>query len=519
MTCARVIACLAVLALFGGLIYTQEAAKDKAGKEPGQKAAPGKKPATHKVEKQPFKVERTVKGILTAEQAAEISYRPLPSLQSGPSHASQTIRTVVAHGTRVKKGDVLVAFDTTKLDEALDDLAKEKKVLEAGLKVAEEELPLYEKSAPTELAAAESAKKRADEELKYFLEVGRAESVKSADMTLKSAKFFMEYAIEELRQLEKMYKANDLTEETEKIILRRQQNTVERATFSYKQAVLNHDYTLKFTLPNKATLLKEAQIKQEQLLDKARKTHAPLAAQKRASLVKLRHDQEKNALRLERLHADRAALTVRSPIDGVVYHGKFHQGNWTLSDVLASKLIPRGIVAPDEVFLTVVNPRPVVVHLTIDEKDVHLLKPGTKGTAKLLVSPDRKVPARVSKLAAVPTAPGKYAAVVALDLGPDDAQLMPGMACAVKFVPYSRKDALAVPSRAVHEEDDRYVVYVAQKGGKPQAREVTPGRTDGDNTEILSGLREGEEILLERPGAKGSKMGPGSAPESKEGGQ
>jgi multidrug efflux pump subunit AcrA (membrane-fusion protein) len=76
-----------------------------------------------------------------------------------------------------------------------------------------------------------------------------------------------------------------------------------------------------------------------------------------------------------------------------------------------------------------------------------------------------------------------------------------------------------VPSRAVHEEDDRYVVYVTQKGGKPLAREVRPGRTDGDNTEILSGLREGEEILLERPGAKGSKKGQGSGPESEEGGE
>jgi len=31
---------------------------------------------------------------------------------------------------------------------------------------------------------------------------------------------------------------------------------------------------------------------------------------------------------------------------------------------------------------------------------------------------------------------------------------------------------------------------------------VTTGQVDGDNTEILSGLREGEEILLERPGEK-----------------
>ena len=80
--------------------------------------------------------------------------------------------------------------------------------------------------------------------------------------------------------------------------------------------------------------------------------------------------------------------------------------------------------------------------------------------------------------------------------------LVPGMACSVHFVPYSRKEALVVPARAVHDEDDKYVVYLPSRGGKEEKREVTPGRSDGQHTEILAGLREGEEILVERPGPK-----------------
>jgi HlyD family secretion protein len=515
MTCARVVACLVALALCAGVMFTQEPGKEKGkgGKVPGKKAAADAKPAAHKVEKQPFKIERTFKGALAAEQAAEISYRPLPSLQSAPSQGPLTIRTVVGHGARVKKGDVLLALDSTKLDEALEDIEKEKKVLEANIKLAEEELPLFEKSVPTELAAAEFAKKRADQELTYFLEVGRAQTEKNVNFMVKMAKFFVEYAEEELRQLEKMYKANDLTEETEKIVLRRQQNFVEMERFFYQRALLDRDYLMKYTLPNREKLLKEAQIKQGQQLEKARKTLGPTADQKREALAKMRHDQGKTVRRLERLHKDHAALTLRSPSDGLVYHGKFEKGRWALSDALESKLVPRGTVSPDEVLLTVVNPRPVVVHLTIDEKDVHLLKQGAVGTAKVLFSPDRKLPARVIKLATVPTTPGKYDAVVALDLGPKDDPLMPGMACSVKFVPYSKKDALVVPAKAVHEEDDRYVVHVARKNGKPETREVTPGKTEDGQTEILSGLREGEEIFVERPGPKASKKAEGPAEE------
>jgi multidrug efflux pump subunit AcrA (membrane-fusion protein) len=276
--------------------------------------------------------------------------------------------------------------------------------------------------------------------------------------------------------------------------------------------VIDRDYIMKYSLPAKEKSLKEAQVKQGHLLAKARKTLGPAAAQKREALAKMRHDQGKAVRRLERLRKDRAGLTLRSPVDGVVYHGKFEKGRWTLSDALEGKLVPRGTVSPDEVLMTVVSPRPVVVHLAIDEKDVHLFKPGARGTARALFNPERKLPARVVRVGPVPSAPGKYDAVVALDLGPKDEALMPGMAVSVKFMPYSKKDALLVPAKAVHEEDDRYVVHVAKKNGKPETREVTPGKTEDGQTEILSGLREGEEILVERPGPKALKKVEGPEP-------
>ncbi len=501
MTCCKVVACFAVLVLLGGVVFTQEKPTDKPAKDKDKADRPAAevKPTTHKVEKKPFKIELTVKGILEAAEAAEISYRPQPMVQPPPSQGPLVIRKIAPHGAPVKKGEMLAAFDTRKIDEVIDDLEVEKKVLESSLKVAEEEAPLYQKSVPVDLAVAETAKKRADEDLKYFLEVGRAQSEKEVNNFVKMAKFYLEYSQEELRQLEKMYKANDLTEDTEKIILKRQRYFVEMAQFMVQTALLERDYTLKLSLPNKDKALKEAQVRQALNLEKAQKTLEPMARQKHESLVKLRFDRDKNLARLEKIHKDRAALILTSPIDGIVYHGKFHKGQWTGHD---GKLVVHGSVSADEVFLTVVKPRPVFVHLTIEEKDVHLVKPGLEGKAKVLFRPDRKLPAKVTTLAPVPAAPGKFDAQVALQLAAGDAGLMPGMACSVKFVPYAKKEAIAVPTSSIHEEDEKSFVYVLGKNGKQQQREVTTGQSDGDNTEILSGLREGEEILLERPGEK-----------------
>src|SRR5262249_22565652 len=153
--------------------------------------------------KKPFTIELTVKGILDAEETAEISYRPQPMVPPPPTQGPLTIRKIVERGARVKKGDVLVAFDSSTFDQVIKDLETEKKVLASAVKVAEEEVPLFQKSVPVDLAAAETARMRADEDLKYFLEVGRPQAEKEVHFYTKSAKYLLEYAEEELRQVEK----------------------------------------------------------------------------------------------------------------------------------------------------------------------------------------------------------------------------------------------------------------------------------------------------------------------------
>jgi multidrug efflux pump subunit AcrA (membrane-fusion protein) len=535
MTSAKITASLATLALFATLAFTwgagggkQDQTDKKADKQdqpdkkadkqdqPDKKAdkqagAAEAKPATFKVEKKPFRIELTVKGMLAGEHSEEISYRPLPSMQPTVNQEPQTIRTIVDHGAHVKKGDVLVSFDTTKIDEAIADLEREIKFNRANIKLAEDEMPTAEKSVPIELASADTAKKRADEELKYFLDIDRGQMEKQAEFYVKSMMYYKEYSEEELRQLEKMYKANDLTEETEKIILRRSKHRVEMANFWYQSALIERDYILKHYLPNREQTLRETQAKQELTLAKAQQTLAPALAQKQAALEKMHYDRDRSADRLGKLVKDRAAMTIHAPIAGVVYHGKFRKGHWAgTSD--SDKLTVNSTVAPNVAFLTVVQTSPLVVYATVDEKDVHLLKTGLEGKATLVFNPNSKPAAQVTKVAPLPAAPGKFEVQLSLDLGAADAKLMPGMASSVKFVPYSKKDALAVPAKSIDEEDDESFVYVVTAAGKHEKRQVTTGRTNGEQTEILSGLREGEEILLERPDSKKPATEKGTVP-------
>src|SRR5205807_209113 len=103
------------------------------------------------------------------------------------------------------------------------------------------------------------------------------------------------------------------------------------------------------------------------------------------------------------------------------------------------KLQRGGMLQPEEVFLTIVKPRPMFVRATVEEKELQDLRAGQAGKVVPASNPDRKLAAKVTQVSAVPLAAGNFEARVTLDAGPEEAALMPGMACTVKVTPYQKE--------------------------------------------------------------------------------
>jgi multidrug efflux pump subunit AcrA (membrane-fusion protein) len=459
------------------------------------------KPSTARVEKGLFKLEVVLTGVFEAKRMAEVAIRP--KTWTMPLVVDRAIEV----GTPVRKGDILVEFDREKIDKALQDAEVEDTLADLTLKQAQEELPSLEKSLPVDLAAAERSRTYADEDLKYFLEVDRPMSERMAHFMVKENVEWLEYSKEELRQLEKMYRSKDLTEETEEIILRRQRFQVEMYEFFLKESELRRDQTLKLELPRREQRTRENLIKQTIDLERARAILPLNVNQKRLNLAKLKHDRAKAAEKLVELRQDREAMTVHAPADGLVYYGHPERGQWPSAAAAAQKLHKWGIISPDEVFLTVVAPRPLDIRATVEEKDLAgLIQPGElRGRVTPTFDPDLNLPARLTSVLPIPRESGKFECIVTVELD-DHTPIKPGMACSVKFVPYRKDDALTVPSSGVFEDDATdgtpvHYVYLAktEKDGKYPKRPVKTGKTTGGKTEIRDGLAEGDEILTSKP--------------------
>jgi HlyD family secretion protein len=443
------------------------------------------------VHKAPLKIEVKLDGVFEAREMTPISIEP-------EDWSKFTVLEAAEHGSHVEAGQTLVSLDREDIEVAISNLEASLKLSELTIQLTQTELKMAEQELPLELAAAERAKKVADEDLRRFLEITRPLSQKSAEFSLKAAEHSLEYQQEELGQLEKMYNADDLTEETEEIILKRARNDVERAIFTLEQTRSRTQETLEVTLPRQETAMREAARRQE-LEWASKRTTLPLSPDKlRLSLEKLVSEREQATKRLAKLKKDREAMVVKAPSAGVVYYGHCRRGKWS-PDASDGKLARGSALQPHAVFMTLVKPRPLFVRTAAGEKELARVRSGVSGTATSVAFADLKLPAKVESVAGVPTADGRFDTKVAVEMGDDAAAIMPGMTCQLTLAAYNKPDAIAIPASALLSEEGKHYVYRVGEDGSHAKAEVTIGMRTDDKVEIVQGLLEGDTILVEKP--------------------
>jgi len=480
----------------------EQPAKDKEGEkkeEPKEKKADdAKKPSTHKVEKGPFKVEVSLEGVFEAKHQEEVVLYP-------EQWSTFKVLKAVEHGQRVKKGELLVTLDMEKIDREIADRRAALKLADLDVRLAEQEVALLEDLTPLDLELAARSQKYAAEDLKRYFDVEAPMQKKAADFTLKGAKDYLEYQQEEVRQLEKMYKADDLTEETEEIVLKRARNNLEEAKFAVEMSDVRHDETVKVRLPRQEQDIKEAARRLELKWDKAKKT-LPVALKKaQLTLEKTKVEKEKTEQKLDELLADREAMVIKSPIDGVVYYGKFTRGAFGGASLMSESLQPRGTLTANSVLMTVVQTRPMFVRASVPEKQLFDVRAGQKGVVKPTCDPEMNLAGIVEEVDSIPFTAGSFGVRLTVALDGQGKELTPGMKCDVQLIPYLKKDALTVPPKAVRTDEldpQKQYVNVLAKDGKTKKQPVTVGRKTSEKVEILKGLAVGDEVLLEDPEKK-----------------
>jgi multidrug efflux pump subunit AcrA (membrane-fusion protein) len=449
---------------------------------------------THTVAPVPFRLEAKLDGVFESPSLTEVRI-------DAKRWGQFTVENAIPHGTRVNKGDVLVRLETAKLDEQIRDLEIGGRIAALAHGLLEREVALLEKATPLQLELARRARRIAAEDLARYESKESQLAQAENDVMLKMSQFRRENAEEELDQLEKMYTQDDLTEETEEIVLKRARFEAELARFFGELMEDRHERVAAFELPRRLDVVQKGNLLAALDLERA-EAALPIALDKlKLDLERSTNERRKAAEQLAEYRADRAALPLVAPTDGILYYGRWQQGKWVESDQVAGRLRPGGKLEPQAVLFTIVGAGRPYVRAVLPEKE--LFKVAADATARIMPKAfaDVRLPGRVRSVSAVPVAARRFEAVI--DLAEDHPRLVAGMEAEIRVIAAHEPALLAIPKKAVFTEDlddeKKFVYVVAAAGKEPQKRTVATGRANDELVEITAGLAAGEQIFLEKP--------------------
>jgi len=206
--------------------------------------------------------------------------------------------------------------------------------------------------------------------------------------------------------------------------------------------------------------------------------------------AKLSLESAKIGLDSAELNLEKAEIV--APFDGVIVDVNITEGKEISTTALATPAI------------SLVDTTEIQMRGSIDEIDIAAVRVGQPADVTLDALPDDVVDGEVAFVSLVGTAlVGVVSYDTTITLNSPTEELRDGMTATAEVIIERRDNVLLIPNRALRGtwEDPKVLVFL---DGQQEEREVTLGLTNGINTEILSGLEEGEEVVLPASGERPS---------------
>lgn len=414
-------------------------------------------------------------------------------------------------GSRVEAGAVLMELDTTDLElnvakarlslvtaEAqltklkADPMAAEVAAAQASLESARENLVKVQ-AGPTQaqLAAAEADLKAAQDAYQRLLAGATPDELTVAAADLMKAELTVQDA----------QAAYNRIAYADAVGASQEAKTLQQATIDYDKAVANYRLTQQqATTADIETTVAQVQRAQDEL-DRLRNspTSAELAAaeaqviQAESQLETLLAGPTAEDLAIAEAEVDQARLSLQqaerqledarlvAPFAGTVVAVNYQPG----------EEVSVGQPAVDLVDLSALQ-----IELPLAEIDVARLAVGQEAEFIIDALPGVTLRGRVSYISPVATiTQGVVNYPVIVEIENPDPAVRPGMTAGVSIIVEQREEVLLIPNRAVRAAGGQRVVEVLYQGQVFEAP-VTLGISNESSTEIVSGLREGDAVVL-----------------------
>jgi HlyD family secretion protein len=485
---------VAALAIGGGYWYSRKAAATKA-------AAQAPAYDTVQVARQDIDVVVSASGTVKLSQVVNV--RPT---------VSGTVKALyVKVGDRVRAGQPLLRLDDQDLR---DRLAQAREALVAAkdqLAKRRSDFNVMPTQLKAQLESAKAALASAEQKLTSLKQGLKSEEIDQLKSAVNQAVVSRDNAQADYQRMKDLYSAQAIT--------RQQFETAEAKYLTAQESVTQAKKKLAASTlpPDPADLAAaEAQVAQAKAnLDLAR---ANLAAGNSADQVTSAQSGLVQAqVAYDKARENLAGAVVAAPTAGVIVDLLVVSGKTSTASTGASALSTGDAVSPESGWVSIADPSLVEVHVPVDETDIAKVKLNQPAKITADALEGQVFHGTVTNVAPVGTlSDGVVTFNVTVSLVDRRGLLKSGMTTSVDIITAHHPQVLALLKEAVTERRGNPAVQVAATGNR--YRRVETGFANDTYVEIVSGLTEGQTVLVPKPVAQSQNAKNGQSGQRRTGG-
>ena len=429
-----------------------------------------------------------------------------------------TILYLIPEGTRVTEGTLVAELDASELIDGRVAQEIDVQNAEAAFTKARENYEIQALQNESDIAAAQQALEFAEADKRKYVEGDWPQQLREADEAIVLAEEEMKRAEDRLKWSKELEEKGFL-QRTE---LEGDKLSFERSKILAEQAKRRRELLIDFDNPKEARRLAadieeaERELKRTQLQAKSRLVD--YESDKRTAKSKL--DLEVETLAKMNDQIDKARIL--APVDGMVVYGRQDGGRWSRGDPIAEGTQVR----ERQEIIRIPTAQGMTAEVSIHESVLKQVQVGQPCKITVDAIPGREYSGEVSFVALLPDKNSWWANPdlrvyrSEMTLFDADDEMRPGMSCSIEILIEDIEDTLYVPLQCVMPHGGRTIAFVA-KNGEIESRDVEVGLDNSKWVQILSGLEEGEVVLLSPPEGfepDASEAEDGDAPKSFESG-
>jgi RND family efflux transporter MFP subunit len=226
----------------------------------------------------------------------------------------------------------------------------------------------------------------------------------------------------------------------------------------------------------------------QQEVDEAQGKDLAAEAQVEASNANLQAAQSQLAVAQSKLAHDKALFdysNITAPFSGVVTQRYANYGTLMQAGTSSTQALPLVKLSQEDLFRLVIP---------VPESYVKYIKIGDPVNVRV-PSLDRDFPGRVTRFS-VDVTDATRTMHTEVDVPNPQGVLIPGVYAEATLALDRKGDALAIPLQAINQEGNHASVMIVDPSNTVERRDVTLGIQTENFAEVLSGVREGDEVIV-----------------------